>query len=124
MHVIGQHDPAIDMKRTCRSNLSHRRAQCLDLVDEQATLTFQQINYEDIRSSRNAIAVVVGDGRILPEPMSVHGGRRCAFPPYGPKTRGKPKSQRSISTNSVFVFTKCKNLFPCQIAFKHDWKIV
>ena len=41
MLVIGQHDPAIDMKRTCRSNLSHRRAQCRDLVDEQATLTFQ-----------------------------------------------------------------------------------
>ena len=91
MHVIGQHHPAIDMKRTCRSNLAHRRAQCLDLVDEQATLTFQQINYEEIRSSRNAIAAVVGDGRILPEPMSAYGGMalghpgRRAFPPYGPQ---------------------------------------
>ena len=68
------------------SNLAHRRAQCLDLVDEQATLTFQQINYEAIRSSRNAIAAAVGDGRILPEPMSAYGGMalghpgRCAFP--------------------------------------------
>ena len=94
MLVIGQHHPAIDMKRTCRSNLSHRRAQCLDLVDEQATLTFQQINYEEIRSSRNAIAAVVGDGRILPEPMSAYGGMarghpgRCAFPPYGPFSLG------------------------------------
>ena len=84
MLVIGQHHPAIDMKRTCRSNLAHRRAQCLDLVDEHASVAFEQINYEEIRSSRNSIAAVVGYGRILPEPMSAYGGRRCAFPPYSP----------------------------------------
>ena len=96
MLVIGQHHPAIDRKRTCRSNLAHRRAQCLDLVDEHASVAFEQINCEEIRSGRNAIAAVVGHGKILPEPMSAYGGMalalghpvghpgRCAFPPYGP----------------------------------------
>ena len=79
MLVIGQHLPAIDMKRTCRSNLEHRRAQCLDLVDEHASVAFEPINCEEIRSGRNAIATVVGDGRILPEPMSAYGGMALAL---------------------------------------------
>ena len=82
MHVIGQHHPAIDMKRSRRTNLPHSRAQYFDLIDQQASPAFQQINGKEIRSTRNAIAAVVGHGRILPEPMSAYGGRRFAFPPY------------------------------------------
>ena len=84
IHMIRQRDPAIDMKRSRRSNLTHRRAQCVDLVDEHMRFTFEQINGEELRSTRITISAVVGDERILPEQMSAYDGRRCAFP-YGPQ---------------------------------------
>ena len=74
IHMIRKRDAAIDMKRSRRSNLTHRHKQCVDLVDEHTRVTFEQINGEEIRSTRNTISAVVGDERILPEPMSAYGG--------------------------------------------------
>jgi hypothetical protein len=59
------------------ANLTRCPAPCVDLNDERATLTFGRL-------ARNATAAVVGHGRILRERMQAFGGRRCAFPPYGP----------------------------------------
>ena len=64
--------------------------------------TFEQINGEEIRSTRITISAVVREERILPEPMSAYGGRRCAFPPYGPWVDWRIPGHEPLSKLGVF----------------------
>lgn len=60
MQVIGQDDPAIDMKRHQCPDPCDDVAQQIDVIDQQSTVSIKQIYREEIRGAGHAIASVIG----------------------------------------------------------------
>ncbi len=60
MHVVRQNNPCIDMKWRRLANRANRGAERFDFPHQQVRPAVCQVYGEKIRSSRNAIAAIVG----------------------------------------------------------------
>ncbi len=62
MHVVGQHDPSINVERRTGPNVTGRVAKGIDVGDEQSALAVQQVGGEEVCSSRHSVAAVIRHG--------------------------------------------------------------
>ncbi len=63
MHVVGQNDPGVDMKRCCQANRADRGAKGFNFADQQVRPAVCQVYREKVGSPWNAIAAVFGHFR-------------------------------------------------------------
>ena len=73
------------VKGVPRAGIPHGGPQCFNVVDQQTEFAFQQVDREEVGSTKNAIAAIVGHMVIVAGSCirrKATGGRRCAIPPY------------------------------------------
>ena len=75
VHMIGKHDPGVDVEWRAGADLPNHIPQRVDLCDQQVRPAVEQVRREEERSARNPIATIIWHGGIMPS----HGERRKAL---------------------------------------------
>jgi hypothetical protein len=66
MHVVGKHDPGVDVEMRARADLPNRLPQHVDLCHQQIRPAVQQVRSEEERPTWNPIATIIRGAGIMP----------------------------------------------------------
>jgi hypothetical protein len=66
VHMIGKHDPGVDVEWRAGADLPNHIPQRVDLCDQQVRPAVEQVRREEERSARNPIATIIWHGGIMP----------------------------------------------------------
>jgi hypothetical protein len=81
VHVVGEDDPGVDVKRCAGAHSVNRIAERVDIRHQQVRVPIKQVYGKKERPAWNPIAAIIRhEGGVCP--VSVNGGMRCAVPPY------------------------------------------
>ena len=67
MHVVGQHDPCVDVKRALQTDFPDGVAQRIDVCNEQIVTAFEQIDGEEVCPTANTVSAIVRHRCIVPK---------------------------------------------------------
>jgi hypothetical protein len=104
VHVVGKHNPGIDVEGPSGAFLANGLAQDIDMRDEQCAVTIVQIDGEKVGPARDAIAAVVWHRAIVPNELMWRKALRFSALPHRPAALWRLPDRLQMAGCTHWVF--------------------